>query len=229
MVFVILFVLFLFFHHCFFFFFFLMIRRPPRSTLFPYTTLFRSCPRLTVLVTSREILHLRGEKELPVPPLALPNLKRLPPLAAVTQYAAVELFIARARDVQHDFVVTSESAPAVAEICYRLDGLPLAIELAAARLRLLGPQALLEQLGDRLKLLTGGARDLPARQQTLRATIDWSYNLLDVGEQTMFRRLSVFVGGCSLEAVKAVCSPDGDLAFDALDGLTALVDKSLLR
>ncbi len=195
--------------------------------------LLATCPRLTVLVTSREILHLRGEKELPVPPLALPNLKRLPPLAAVTQYAAVELFIARARDVQHDFVVTSESAPAVAEICYRLDGLPLAIELAAARLKLLGPQALLEQLGDRLKLLTGGARDLPARQQTLRRTIDWSYNLLGESEQTLFRRLGVFVGGCSLEAVEAVCSASqgipGDLPIDALDGLTALVDKSLLR
>jgi predicted ATPase/transcriptional regulator with XRE-family HTH domain len=195
--------------------------------------LLATCPRLTILVTSREILHLRGEKELPVPPLELPDLKRLPPLAALAQYAAVELFIARARDVQHDFAVTSESAPAVAEICYRLDGLPLAIELAAARIKLLTPQALLGQLGDRLKLLTGGARDLPHRQKTLRDTIDWSYNLLDVGEQMLFRRLSVFVGGCSLEAVAAVSSAtqsvSGDLPIDALDGLTALVDKSLVR
>jgi predicted ATPase/transcriptional regulator with XRE-family HTH domain len=195
--------------------------------------LLAACPRLTILVTSREILHLRGEKELPVPPLALPELKRLPPLAVLAQYPAVELFVARARDVKHDFALTSESAPAVAEICYRLDGLPLAIELAAARIKLLAPQALLGQLGDRLKLLRGGARDLPARQQTLRRTIDWSYHLLDVGEQTLFRRLGVFVGGCSLEAVAAVCSTTqsvpGDLPIDALDGLTALVDKSLLR
>jgi len=195
--------------------------------------LLATCSHLTILVTSREILHLRGEKELPVPPLALPELKRLPPLAALAQYAAVELFIARARDVQHDFALTDESAPAVAEICYRLDGLPLAIELAAARIKLLAPQALLGQLGDPFKLLTGGARDLPSRQQTLRRTIDWSYNLLDVGEQMLFRRLGVFVGGCSLEAVAAVCSASqgipGDIWTDTLDGLTALVDKSLLR
>src|SRR5262245_14086142 len=138
--------------------------------------LLATCPHLTILVTSREILHVRGEKELPVPPLALPELKRLPPLAVLAQYPAVELFIARARDVRHDFALTDESAPAVAEICYRLDGLPLAIELAAARIKLLAPHALLGQLGDRLKLLTGGARDLPHRQQTLRDTIDWSYH-----------------------------------------------------
>jgi predicted ATPase/transcriptional regulator with XRE-family HTH domain len=195
--------------------------------------LLAACPRLNVLVTSREILHLRGEKELPVPPLALPDLKRLPPLAALAQQAAVELFIARARDVHQDFSITSENAPAVAEICCRLDGLPLAIELAAARIKVLSPQALLGQLDDRLKLLTGGARDLPARQQTLRHTIDWSYNLLDVNEQTLFRRLGVFVGGCSLEAVAAVCSATqevpGELPIDALDRLTTLVDKSLLR
>ena len=195
--------------------------------------LLATCPRLTILVTSRETLHLRGEKELLVPPLALPDLKRLPPLAALAQYAAVELFVARARDVQHDFALTNESASAVAEICYRLDGLPLAIELAAARIKLFPPQALLGQLGDRLKLLTGGARDLPARQQTLRSTIDWSYHLLDVSEQTLFQRLGVFVGGCSLEAVAAVCSTTqsvpGEPAIDALDGLTALIDKSLLR
>jgi predicted ATPase/transcriptional regulator with XRE-family HTH domain len=195
--------------------------------------LLAACPRLTVLVTSREILHLRGEKELPVPPLALPDLKRLPPLAALAQYAAVELFVARARDVQHDFVLSDESAPTVAEICYRLDGLPLAIELAAARIKLLAPQALLRQLGDRLRLLTGGARDLPPRQQTLRATIDWSYNLLERDEQALFARLGVFVGGCSLEAIEAACSATqsvpGELPIDVLDGLTALVDKSLLR
>jgi len=205
--------------------------------------LLAACPRLTILVTSREILHLRGEKELLVPPLALPDLKRLPPLAALTQYAAVELFVARARDAKHDFTLTDESAPAVAEICDCLDGLPLALELAAPRIRMLTPQALLEQLGDRLKLLTGGARDLPIRQQTLRHTIDWSYNLLDVGEQVLFRRLGVFVGGCSLEAVEAVCvgvgrsrvglgsasrSPNSQPPTPVLDRMAALVDKSLL-
>ena len=194
--------------------------------------LLGAAPQLTILVTSREVLRLRGEKELPVPPLALPNTRQLLPSAALGQYAAVELFVARAGDMQQDFALTDESAPAVAEICQRLDGLPLAIELAAARIKLLAPQALLGQLGDRLRLLTGGARDLPARQQTLWRTIDWSYQLLDVGEQTLFRRLGVFVDGCSLEAVATVCSTEGgpgDLPFDALDGLTALVDKSLLR
>jgi predicted ATPase len=195
--------------------------------------LLATCPRLTFLVTSREILHLRGEKELPAPPLALPDLKRLPPLTALAQYAAVELFVARARDRKHDFALTDESAPTVAEICYHLDGLPLAIKLAAARIKLLAPRALLGQLGDPFKLLMGGARDLPARQQTLRNTIDWSYHLLNAGEQTLFRRLGVFVGGCSLEAVEAVCSATqgvpSDLPFNALDELTALVDKSLLR
>jgi predicted ATPase/transcriptional regulator with XRE-family HTH domain len=195
--------------------------------------LLAACPRLNVLVTSREILHLRGEKELAVPPLALPDLKRLPPFAALAQYAAVELFVARARNVKHDFALSDESAPAVAEICSRLDGLPLAIELAAARIKVFAPQALLGQLGDRLKLLTRGARDMPARQQTLRRTIDWSYNLLDASAQTLFRQLGVFVDGCSLEAVAAVCNPTpsvpGELPIDALDGLTALIDKSLLR
>jgi predicted ATPase/transcriptional regulator with XRE-family HTH domain len=195
--------------------------------------LLATCPRLSVLVTSREILHVRGERELPVPPLALPDRKQLLPPAALAEYAAVELFVARARDVQHDFTLTDESAPVVAEICSRLDGLPLAIELAAARIKLLPPQALLGHLGDGFKLLTGGARDLPSRQQTLRNTIDWSYNLLSAGEQTLFRRLGVFAGGCSLEAVEAVCSASqgapGNLPFDALDGLTALVDKSLVR
>jgi predicted ATPase/transcriptional regulator with XRE-family HTH domain len=191
--------------------------------------LLATCPRLTVLVTSREVLHLRGEKELSLPPLALPDLKRLPPLTALAQYAAVELFIARARDVQHDFVVNDQSAPMVAEICHRLDGLPLAIELAATRIKVLTPQALLEQLGDRLKLLTGGARDLPSRQQTLRNTLDWSYHLLDVGEQIVFRRLGVFVGDRALEAVEAVCRADDERPHAVLDELAALVDKSLLR
>src|SRR5207248_1653611 len=152
--------------------------------------LLEAAPRLKVLVTSREILHVYGEQEFPVSPLALPDLKHLPPVERLTQYEAVRLFIERAMDVKPDFQVTNENAPAVAEICYRLDGLPLAIELAAARTRLFPPQALLGRLGSwtssdsgRLKLLTGGAKDRPTRQQTLRGAIDWSYNLLDPAEQ----------------------------------------------
>src|SRR5262249_28579173 len=156
--------------------------------------LLATCPRLTFLVTSREILHLRGEKELPVPPLALPDLRQLPPLDRLSQYEAVRLFIERAQAAKADFAVTNASAPAVAEICYRLDGLPLAIELAAARIKLFSPQALLARLEHRLNLLTGGARDLPERQQTIRNTIDWSYQLLDAGEKKLFIRLGVFVG-----------------------------------
>jgi len=191
--------------------------------------LLAACPRLKVLVTSREVLHLRGEKEFAVPPLALPNPKKLPPLEDLSQYAAVELFIARALDVRPDFAVTNENAPAVAKICHRLDGLPLAIELATARIKLFAPQALLVRLEQRLALLTGGARDLPARQQTLRNTIDWSYNLLDVDEQLLFRRLAVFVGGCTMEAAESVCNGAGDLRLVLLDGLASLVAKSLLR
>jgi predicted ATPase/class 3 adenylate cyclase len=190
--------------------------------------LLASCPRLKVLVTSRAALHLRGEHEFPVPPLALPNLRPLPPVEALSQYAAVELFIQRALAVKPDFRLTNENAPAVAEICHRLDGLPLAIELATARIKLFPPQALLGRLGNRLKLLTGGARDLPTRQQTLRNSIAWSYDLLDPEEQKLFRRLSVFVGGCKLEAAEAVCNAEGDLEIAVLDGVASLVDKSLL-
>ena len=131
--------------------------------------------------------------------------------------------------MQPDFQVTNENAPAVAAICARLDGLPLAIELAAARVRLLPPEAILARLDQRLRLLIGGARDLPARQQTLRRTIDWSYDLLDTAEQKLFRRLAVFAGGRTLAAIAAVCNAEGDMAFDALDGVASLVDKSLLR
>jgi predicted ATPase/class 3 adenylate cyclase len=191
--------------------------------------LLACCPRLKVLVTSREALHLRGEQEFPVPPLALPDLRRLPPIEALSQYSAVELFIQRAIAVKPDFVVTNENAPAVAEICHRLDGLPLAIELAAARSKLLPPQALLERLESRLKLLVGGARDLPARQQTLRGAIAWSYELLEESEKTLFRRLSVFVGGCSLGAAEAVGNAEGDLGVDVLEGVAALVDKCLMQ
>ena len=185
-------------------------------------------PRLTVLVTSRIALRLRGEHEYAVPPLALPDPVHLPPPERLSQYEAVRLFIDRAVAVQADFVVTNANAPAVAEICARLDGLPLAIELAAARIRLLPPAALLARLGARLTLLTRGARDLPARQQTLRAAIDWSYALLDAGAQQLFRRMAVFQGGRALEALEAVCNYDGALEVDLLDGVETLLSSNLL-
>jgi predicted ATPase/class 3 adenylate cyclase/DNA-binding CsgD family transcriptional regulator len=191
--------------------------------------LLAAAPTLKVLVTSRAVLHLYGEREFVVSGLALPDAQQLPPLEQLTQYDAVWLFIERAQAAKADFAVTNDNAPAVAEICMRLDGLPLAIELAAARSKLFAPQALLARLTNRLKLLVGGPRDLPARQQTLRSTIDWSYNLLNAGEQTLFRRLSVFVGGCTLEAAEAVCNTDDNLSMEVLDGLSSLVDKSLLK
>jgi predicted ATPase/class 3 adenylate cyclase/DNA-binding CsgD family transcriptional regulator len=191
--------------------------------------LLAAAPHLKALVTSREPLHLTGEHEYAVPPLLLPDPQRLPPLDRLVEYAAVQLFLARAQAVKADFVVTSESAPAIVAICQRLDGLPLAIELAAARVKVLPPQALLARLDQRLKLLTGGARDAPARQQTIRNTIAWSYHLLDAGEQTLFARLGVFVGGCTLEAAEGVCNADHDLPVEVLGGLAALVDKSLLK
>jgi predicted ATPase len=198
------------------------------------SALLESCPRLKILVTSRTPLRVRGEKELPVPPLAVPPLSQARhPHAAderenLSQYAAVALFIQRAQGVKPDFVVTNDNAPAVAEICYRLDGLPLAIELAAARIKLLSPQALLARLGRRFELLRGGTRDLPERQQTLRGAIDWSYDLLDGHAQKLFRRLSVFAGGWTLEAAEAVCYLDGDLNVDVLDEMESLQDNSLL-
>jgi predicted ATPase/class 3 adenylate cyclase/Tfp pilus assembly protein PilF len=199
--------------------------------------LISACPKVKVLVTSRVPLRIRGEKEYAVPSLSLPDpafysgqpLRQAPRLETLTQYEGVRLFIERATDVKSDFEVTNDNAPAVAEICVRLDGLPLAIELAAARIRSLSPQAILSRLQSRLKLLTGGAKDLPARQQTLRNTIEWSYDLLDDAEKQMFRRMAVFQGGCTLEAIGAVCNADGDLQIDVLDGVESLVSKSLLK
>jgi predicted ATPase/class 3 adenylate cyclase len=193
------------------------------------TELLAAAPHLKLLVTSRVVLHLRAEKEYPVPPLAVPDPKQLPSLEALSQYAAVALFMQRAQDLKPDFQVTNANAAAVAEICHRLDGLPLAIELAAARVKLFVPQALLKRLERRLGLLSDGPRDTPARQQTLRKTIDWSYNLLTTDEQTLFRRLGVFVGGWSLEAAEAVCNGADDLHLDTLDGLAFLIDKSMVR
>jgi predicted ATPase/class 3 adenylate cyclase len=194
------------------------------------TELLAASPGLKVLATSRAPLGLYGEHEYPVPPLTLPDLKRPPPLELLTQYEAVGLFVERARAVKPDLAITNESAPAVAEICVRLDGLPLAIELAAARIKMLPPKALLERLSSRLKLLTGGARDLPERQRTLRGTIEWSHALLDEGEQVLFGRLAVFSGGRTLEAIEAVCdAQQDDLPVDAFEGVSSLLDKSLLR
>ncbi|OGO39011.1 MAG: hypothetical protein A2W35_15210 [Chloroflexi bacterium RBG_16_57_11] len=195
--------------------------------------LLRDCPQLKLLVTSREALHVRGEYVFPVPPLMLPKIDpKQATIELLTQYEAVQLFIERAQAIKPDFMVTNENAPAVAEICWRLDGLPLAIELAAARIRLFSPQAILERLGSRLKLLRGGARDLPVRQQTLRDAIDWSFELLNTGEQQLFELLSVFSGGCSFEAVEMAASGIERLdeaGVDILEGLTSLVDKSLIR
>ena len=186
-------------------------------------------PKLKVVVTSQAPLHVSGEHEFPVPPLALPDPKSIPPLDALSRLPAIALFVERARAVKGDFALTRENAAAVVAICTRLDGLPLAIELAAARIKLLSPSAMLARLEKCLTLLTGGARDLPTRQQTLRGTVDWSYSLLNPAEQTLLRRLSVFVGGCTLEAVEAVCDTKGDLGLDVLDGVASMVDKSLAQ
>jgi predicted ATPase/class 3 adenylate cyclase len=193
------------------------------------STLLAAAPELKLLVTSRAPLRLAAEFEFEVPPLELPDARRLPELDAFSQYEAVALFIERARAVRAEFEVTNENAPAVAEICVRLDGLPLAIELAAARIRALSPQALLDRLEGRLGLLTGGARDAPERQQTLRRAIDWSYTLLSEPEQRLFAELSVFAGGWDLEAAEAVCSKDGSQGLGVVDGISSLVENSLVR
>jgi predicted ATPase/transcriptional regulator with XRE-family HTH domain len=210
--------------------------------------LLGACPDLTVLATSRAPLRLSGEHELLVPPLPVPEGSgirdpesgggdlwggsRIPDPGSLAGYAAVDLFVERAIAVKADFALTPENAPAVAAICARLDGLPLALELAAARVKLLPPQALLTRLDSALgglRFLTGGAHDLPARQRTLRATIAWSYDLLASEEQALFRRLGVFVGGFTLSAAEAVCAEDADQALDLIDTLATLVDRSLLQ
>src|SRR5215212_5042632 len=186
-----------------------------------------ACPRLRVLATSREPLHLTGERELSVPPLDLPP-PGLHAAREIYELAAPKLFVERAVEAKRDFVATDTDAPIIAEICRRLDGLPLAIELAAARIRFLSPASLLARLDRRLAVLTGGPRDLPARQQTLRAAIAWSHDLLEERDRMIFRRSSVFVGGWTLEAAEAVCGLEDD-PLAAIDALSSLVDKSLLR
>jgi len=191
--------------------------------------LLTSTEAVHVLATSREPLGLSGEREYPVPPLGLPDPEHLPAIERLSQYESVSLFVERATAVQPAFRVTNENAPAVAEICTRLDGLPLAIELAAARAKILTPQAMLARLGRALPLLEGGSRDLPQRQRTLRDAIAWSYDLLDEPERRLFARLAAFVGGFSLEAVEAVGNPGGELGLNTFDGVASLTNKSLLR
>ena len=191
--------------------------------------LLAAAPRLKVLVTSRTLLHLQTEHKFPVPPLRVPDPRHVLSVETLTHYAAVALFVQRAQAANPGFAVTSANADAIGEICRRLDGLPLAIELAAARIKLLPAEALLSRLQHRLRILTGGARDLPERQQTLRSTIDWSYSLLNEGDQQLFARLGVFVGSWTIEAMEAVCDPHGDLPMDVLDGLASLSDKSLVH
>lgn len=189
--------------------------------------LMAAAPKVDVLVTSREVLRVSGENTYPVPPMRLPEPGQKIAANELANYEAVELFVRRAQAAAHGFQLTDQNAPEVVAICRQLDGLPLAIELAAARVRMFPPGKMLERLSDRLKLLRGGPRDLPDRQRTLRSTIDWSYELLDEAERALFARLAVFAGGATLEAVGSVCSDE--LGMDVVDGLESLLDKSLIR
>jgi len=195
------------------------------------TALLTGCPQLKMLVTSRAVLHLQGEYEFPVSPLALPELDPLPTLEVLASTPAVALFLQRAQAIRPTFQLRDANARAIAEICVRLDGLPLALELAAARCKLLTSQELHARLSHRLEVLTGGPQDLPPRQQTLRDTITWSYQLLDAGEQRLFRQLSVFAGGCTLVVAEAVCTAldGGERVERLLERVTSLLDKSLLQ
>ena len=188
-----------------------------------------ACPQLKILVTSRAVLRVRAEREFAVPTLTLPDSAQMPDLEALMQYEAIVLFLQRTQAVAPEFRLTDMNAPVVVEIVRRLDGLPLAIELAAARMKLLSPEALLARLNQPLQVLTSGARDVAARQQTLRNTIAWSYNLLDAQEQELFRRLSDFVGGCTLEGIEVVNGALGNATGLILDSVASLVDKSLLQ
>lgn len=201
-------------------------------------TLLAAAPHIKVIATSRASLHVRGEREYPVPPLGLPDPRHLPPVERLSTYPAVQLFVQRAVAVHPTFALTAGNAAAVAQVCVVLDGLPLAIELAAARVKVLSPAVLAQRLappatskgwGARLRLLTGGARDLPTHQRALADTIAWSYDLLTEDERALYRRLAVFVGGWALDAAEAVSGAGGPLALDVLDGLTSLAEKSLIR
>ena len=191
--------------------------------------LLENCQRVKMLITSRAPLHLRAEKVIPVPPLEVPPLVGAPDPQPLSQYSAVQLFIQRAQGVKPDFLVTNENAAAVAEICHRLDGLPLAIELASARTKMLSPRALLARLGHRFEMLLSGARDLPERHHTLYSAIYWSYNLLSEDQKRLLRRLSVFAGGWTFEAAEAVCTAKGEERIEVFDELEILMDNNLLK
>jgi predicted ATPase/class 3 adenylate cyclase len=190
--------------------------------------LLNAAPKLKILASSREALGVKGEASYPVPSLSLPDIKHLPMIEQLSQYEAVRLFIDRALLVAPHFVVDKDNAPFIAQICYRLDGIPLAIELAAARVKMLSVEQISKRLDDRFRLLTGGARTALPRQQTLRALIDWSYDILSDNERLLLCRLSVFMGGWTLEAAEEVCSGDEIEWQDVLDLLTQLVNKSLV-
>jgi predicted ATPase len=191
--------------------------------------LLEGCPKLAVLVTSRTALRLRAEQRCAVPPLPAPAREEVPSVAAIAAAPAVRLFVERAQAIVPDFVLDASNAQAVGAICRQLDGIPLAIELAAARAGLLRPEALLRRLEHRLPLLTGGAADLPQRQQTLRTALAWSHDLLDPAAQLLFRRLAVFAGGWTLEAAEAVCGGGALAAEEVLERLGVLVDNSLVH
>ncbi|MBC7913672.1 MAG: protein kinase [Pyrinomonadaceae bacterium] len=198
-------------------------------------------PQLKILVTSRSLLHLSAEREFIVPPLALPDKLTQASIDDLLKYEAIKLFIERAKAVKPSFILTNENAQSVTDICSRLDGLPLAIELAAARVKILSPQAILKRLENRLSLLTGGSRDLPARQQTMRGAVEWSYDLLNENEKCLFSRAAVFAGGFTIETAEGIINShtfisnkkeaDNELEFlniDVLEGITSLIAKSLL-
>jgi predicted ATPase/class 3 adenylate cyclase/DNA-binding XRE family transcriptional regulator len=189
--------------------------------------LLRACPNVRILASSREALGVAGEAPFRVPSLRAPDPRHLPPIEMLTQYEAVQLFVERAATVLPGFMLTQDNAPALAQVCARLDGIPLALELAAARVTVLRVEQIATRLDDRFRLLTGGSRTAVPRQQTLRALIDWSYDLLADSERVLLRRLSVFAGGWTLEAAEAVCAGDGLDDDDVLDLLTQLVNKSL--
>ncbi|MGH2749528.1 MAG: adenylate/guanylate cyclase domain-containing protein [Actinomycetota bacterium] len=191
--------------------------------------LLGAAPELKVIVTSRASLRVSGEQEYLVPPMNMPDPQRLPELESLQGYESIMLFLQRARALKPDFALTEENAAAVSEICVRLDGLPLAIELAAARVRLLSPQEILTRLDRSLSILSVATRDVPQRQRTLTDAIDWSYRLLDEGHQALFRRLGVFSSGWTLESAEAVCDPEGELGIDVIEGLEFLVSNSLVH
>ncbi|MEP6896560.1 MAG: hypothetical protein ABI986_13215, partial [Chloroflexota bacterium] len=194
-------------------------------------SLLQACPKLRILASSREALGITGEVAYRVPSLNIPDPAHIPALDELEKADSIRLFVERAATSKSGFTLTKDNASFIAQICFRLDGIPLAIELAAARVKVLTPEQIAARLNDRFRLLTGGSRTALPRQQTLRAMIDWSYTLLTEQEQTLFRRLAVFVGGWTLEAAELVCADveqDGILPHDILDLLTRLVDKSLV-